>query len=426
MGDAGSDAALDGRRSRVHRWTGLVGLALRRVAGSIRRRGASRVTVAVLVVAVAVAVLVVVTGLSLGLANQPAVDDGTAYWIAPEGGGSLTGLTAAGGPQLGDVHATSAELEAHDAVDRATPVLVEVLQVRTVTGDSAEYVLAVGVVAPEGGGEIAGVSTDAMSPGDPFFGDGDYDGAHTGEVVLSPAAADLLGAEGGEGLMVTRPGPGAVDQSFSVTAVGEGEARTVQGEAPVALFQLSELQRFTGADGGDQADQILVHADSEDVVPVLEDAYDGATVVERGSLSGDRLLDAELPLAVSVSALLVVLVVMTLVIATTAGIDVEADRRQLAVFAALGLSGRSTATLVASRTLALAGLGGLAGAALGGAGLLAVNRLVAPYYELAAFALLTPEILAYGVGVAVLAGLLAVPYPVVLAGRTATMRELGG
>ena len=417
---------LGSRRSIVHRWIGLLGLSLRRVFASIRRPGTSRVTVAVLVVAVAVAVLIVVTGVSLGLANQPTVDDGTEYWIAPETAGTLTTLTAADGPQLGDVHTTSAELEALDEVDRATPILIEVLELRTDFDQGGEYILAIGVVVPEDGTPVAGVSTDVMTPGDPYFGDGHYDGEYTGEVVLSPAAAEMLDAEGDESLLITRPGPGAVDQSFFVAGVSEEDARTVQGEAPVALFQLSELQEFTGAATGDQADQILVHADSEAAVPILEEAYSEATVVERGALNGDRLMDADLPLAVSFSALLVVLVVMTLVVATTAGIDVEADRRQLAVFAALGVSARSTAGLVAARALALALLGGVVGATLGGAGLLALNHVVAPYYDLAAFALVSPTLLAYGAGVALLAGLLAVPYPVVLARRTATLRELGG
>lgn len=414
----------DASRSRLARWTGLLELSLRRIWNGIRSRGLSRVLVAVAVVAIAVAVLMVVTGLSLGLASQPAVDDpGMEYWIAPESATTLTTLTAAEGPQLGDVHERSAALEAHDEIERATPILVEVLEIRTDPQAEAEYILAIGIIPPADGSAIAGVSTEALTAGDPNHGDGDGD-AFTGEVVLSPAAGDLLSAEGDESLLITRPGPGAVDQSFSVTAVSETESRTVQGEAPIALFQLSELQAFTGADSGDQADQILVRADSEAAVPILEDTYTSANVVERGSISGDRAVNAELPLAISLSALLIVLLVMTLVITTTAGIDVEADRRQLAVFAALGMSSRSTTTLVATRTLMIAALGGVVGTVLGSLGIIVLNRVIAPYYELAAFAILTPTLAAYGIGIAVLAGLLAVPYPLVLARRIPTLQEL--
>lgn len=413
----------DPPRARRHRWTGLLALAGRRVLAGLRDRRRSRALVVVGVVAVAVAALVVVTGLSLGLANQPAVGDGgTEYWIAPGSASTLGALTAADGPKLGDVHERSRTLESHESVDRATPLLVEVLEVRTGRGEPSDYVVAVGLVAPRDGGRVAGLPTDGLTPGDPYFDGGEF----TGEVVLSPAAAELLGTDAGEGLFVSRPGPGTVDQSFSVTGVTGTEARTVQGEAPIALFQLSELQRFTGADRGDQADQILLDADSPAAAGVAEDVYPGATVVEREGVGGERVFDADLPLAVGLSALLVVLVVTALVVATAAGIDVEADRQRLAVLSALGFTAGSTSVVVASRTLALAAIGGLAGSILGGIGILLLNRVVAPLYGLPSFAVESPWLLAYGVGVAALAGLLAVPYPVLLARRTPTLGELEG
>jgi putative ABC transport system permease protein len=418
------DPDADPRRATRHRVLGLVELSLRRIADSLRRRRPSRALVVIGVVAVAVAVLVVVTGLSLGLATQPAVgDSGAEYWIAPESAGALTTLTAADGPRLGDVHATSADLERNDDVVRATPVLLDVLEIRTSPSRPAEYILAVGVVAAEDGGEVAGLSTAPLTAGDPYYADGGYDGGFTGEVVLSPAAANLLAAARGDSLLISRPGPSAVDQSFAVTHVQADDGR-VRNDAPVALFQLAELQAFTGADAGDQADQILVDVRSESAVPALEAAYPDATVVERGTVSPDRVADSEMPLAVALSALLVVFVVTALVVATAAGIDVEADRQRLAVLSALGYARGSTTGLVAIRTLALAALGGLAGSLLGAAGILLLNRVVAPAYDLGAVAVLSPALVAYGVGVAVLAGLLAVPYPVVLARRTVARREL--
>lgn len=415
----------DGDRSVLARWAGVLELSLQRVGYGLRRPGPSRVPVAVAIVAVAVAVLVVVTGLSLGLASQPAVDDpGTTYWVTPESADALTTLTAADGPNLGDVHRKSEQLAAHDDINHATPILIEVLEMRTDPETDSRYIIAIGVVDGEERDEIAGVSTAALTAGDPYFDGGSYDGGFTGQVVLSPAAAELLGADAGESLLISRPGPGAVDQSFSVADVSAGEARTVQGEAPVALFQLSELQAFTGNDAGDQANQILVHAESAAAVPMLEDAYPHGTVVERGALDGDQLVDSELPLAVSVSAFVVVLVVTTLVVATVSGIDIEADRQRLAVFAALGVGTRSTTGLVAIRTLALAVLGGVVGAFVGAVGIVVLNHVVAPHYGLAAFATLSPGLVGYGIAVAAVAGLLAVPYPVVLARRIPTLQEL--
>ena len=390
-----------------------------------RRSGLSRLTVSIAVIAVAIAIFVVVAGASLGVASQPAVDDAESeYWIAPESADTLTTVTAADGPQLGDVHQTSAELEAHEEIDRATPVLVEVLEFRTEFDGEAQYVMAIGVITTEDRGSVAGVSTEGLAASDPYYADGTYDGEFSGDVVLTRAGAEVLDAEDGDGLIITRPGPGAVDQSFSVASVSDQDARTVQGEVPVAVFQLSELQSFTGAANGDQADQILVDADSEAAVPIMEDAYPQASVIERDSAGGDRLLDSELPLAMSLSALLISLVVTTLVIATATGIEIEADRQNLAVLAALGLSSRSTTGMVLTRTLALAAIGGLVGAVLGSLGIVLVNTLVETYLAVPGFAMLTWQIASYGVGVAILAGLLAAPYPVFLARRTATLGEL--
>ncbi len=425
MADTGtkSDVDADGRIWR--RWIGVIGLSLRRIVADLRRPGLSRLTVSVAVIAVAIAVFVVVAGTSLGLASQPAIDDAESeYWIAPESADTVTTVTAADGPQLGNVHEQSAELESSDKIDRATPVLVEVLEFRTDFDAEAEYLMAVGVVSSDDEQAVGGITTEGLAPGDPYYADGGYDGEFTGDVVLSPAGAQVLDAEPGEGLLITRPGPGAVDQSFSVTRVSEQEARTVQGEVPVAVFQLSELQEFTGAASGDQADQILVDANSDAAVPIMEDAYPHATVVERGTPSGERLLDAEVPLAMAVSALLITLVVTTLVIATATGIEVEADRRQLAVLSALGLSSRSTTGLVLTRTITLAAIGGVVGALVGALGIVLVNTLVESYLGVQAFALLSWQVAGYGVIVAILSGMLAAPYPVFLARRTVLLGEL--
>jgi|AntDeeMinimDraft_5_1070356.scaffolds.fasta_scaffold08490_3 putative ABC transport system permease protein len=416
---------VDAQGSAWRRWIGVVGLSLRRLTADASRPGLSRMTVSITVVAVAIAIFVVVAGTSLGLASQPPIDDAESeYWIVPESADTLTTVTAAEGPQLGDVHATSAELEENEEIDRATPVLVEVVEFRTDFDDDLEYIMAIGVVSSEDQQRVAGVSTEGLEPNDLYYADGTYDGDFSGDIVLSPAAAELLGAEQGDGVLLTRPGPGSVDQSFSVTRVSERDAQTVQGEVPVAVFQLSELQSFTGADAGDQADQILVDADSEAAVPIMEGSYPEATVVERDTPAGGRLLDAELPLAMALSALLITLIVTTLVVATTAGLEVEADRRHLAVLSALGLSRRSTTGLVLTRTLALAVAGGVVGAVLGSLGIVLVNMLVKSYLGTTGFALLSWQVASYGVAVAAIAGLLAAPYPVLLARRTVTLGEL--
>ena len=420
--------------SRWARWRGLVGLAGRRLRGRTADGLFNRVTFTVLVVAVAVALLVVVTGLSLGLASGAAVGAGNAdFRVVPESGGTLSSVVAVGDPALGDAHGRAEELAAVDGVRRVTPVLVGVVRLRAPASEAPEYVLGVGVVPPEEPVRVGGLSTAPLTPGEPGFvnGSGDGSGAGdggetTGEVVLSPAAATLLNASAGDDLVVGSPASGTVEYSgYGVTAVADSRARGPAGNAPVALFHLRDLQTLTGAAECDQATQLIVWTSGPGVQPRLEAAASGAQVLERGGLNAGQVFDSDLPLAVAAAALLVALGVVGLFVATTMGLEVETDRQFLALLAAVGVARRSRLAVVAATTVGLAALGGLVGVVLGAGLAVALNVAVPALLGLPVAVQFSPIVGVYGVAVAVIAGLLAVPYPLAVARRTATSEVLG-
>lgn len=412
--------------SRLARWLGLLGLAGQRIRRRATTGTVNRVTLAIGIVALAVALLVVVTGISIGLATQSTVSGSDVqYWIVPESSTTLTTVVTVRGPQLGDVHDTSAEIERLDGVTGATPVLIDIVRMRAPGSEQPEYVLGVGIIPRRSGETVSGISTAPLTPGDPHFAGGSYAGEFTGEVILSPAAATVLNASTGNDLAVASPASGEVQYSgFAVTDVSESGFQTVGGNLPVAVVHLSELQTLTGAATGDQADQMLVRTNDPSVKPALRAVYPEAEVVARRSLNSQQVIDSELPLAISLTALLAGLVIAGLFVATTMGLEVEADRQLLAVLAAVGISERGRLLVVAATTLTIALAGGMIGIVLGALGIVLVNYVATTQFALPAIARLHPLLLGYGLGVALVMGLLAVPYPVLVARRTEILEEL--
>ncbi|MEF8791588.1 MAG: hypothetical protein V5A61_15790 [Haloarculaceae archaeon] len=418
--DGGSAPTAGG--SRRARWLGVAGLAVRRSLSPAGRGGSRQTALTVLGVAVAVATTLVVASVALALVSGPAVaGTDAAYWIVP-GGSASSAVTAVEGQRLGRVHATSERIEGFDGVERATPVLFALTRVEA--DESAPYVLVVGVVAHPGG-TVAGLPTDALAPGDPFYANGSYAGTWTGEAVLSTSAARVLDVS--EGDPVALGGArGAAAGGVRVTRVAEPAASGV-GQFPVALVHLAELQSVTGAAGTDSADQILVRASpGADVRERLAGIYPNSEVLTQGGLLRQRAVDSRLPVAVSVAGLIVGVVVGALVVATALGFELLADAPQRAVMAAVGLSGRSRLWLVAVQGLTVTLAGGLAGIGLwlGAVGL--ANLVSTRLLDGGLVARLHPAIGAYGVGVALLVALLAVPYLLVLGGRTNALDRLEG
>jgi putative ABC transport system permease protein len=294
---------------------------------------------------------------------------------------------------------------------------------RAPQSDGPEYVLAIGVVPDGGSTSISGVSTPALESGDPYYAGGSYDGKFTGEVVLSPAAADILNASSDDSLTVESQATGE-RVTFAVAAVSESRIRTVGGQVPVALVHLSELQSLTGANEDDLADQILVSTDSPGVKPALERVYPEAAVVERTGLAAQRLGDENLLLAMSVTALVVALAVGVLFVMTTTALEIEADRQQLAVFAVLGFSTRARSIVVVVTTLLIALSGAAVGVLVAAVGSWGINVALTALFASIPIVVFHPLFIVYALCVALVIGMLAVPYPLLLARRTDVLGEL--
>ncbi|MWV41122.1 FtsX-like permease family protein [Natrialba sp. INN-245] len=406
--------------SRRERWRGLTELSLVRLRNRATRTGPRRTIATVTAVALTIALLVVLTGVALALAGGVAEDTDADVRITPEDGGTFSSIDGVEEPRLGETSQRSATIREQDGVDHASPVLVETGRLETGDGSDHGPVLLVGVVPDGESRTVAGVPTDGLEPGDPHYADGSYDGVPTGEVVLSEPAADRLDAEEGDELGV--PGAHLAGESthppLTVTSV-EGEDGDSGSDVPVALVHLSELQTFAGSGDDELADTILVWGEPDAAASAAADAYPNAAVGPVGNGGPSALFDDGLALATGLLALVVGIAICASFVATTAGMNVDHDRTALAVLESVGVPTSGRLGIVALSTVTTAMCGALLGAALGFVGIRVVNVVAG-----SAVATTHPLFVPYAVGVALLATLIAVPYPLAVANRTSVLEEV--
>jgi hypothetical protein len=299
-------------------------LGVRRLYGKLAGAESTRLVLSVTGIAVAIMLLTTVSGIALGLGSQTAVQsDNVDYWVVPESGDVQSIAVSTGGTQLGNTHAVSAEIAADERVDHATPVLLQVIPIAGSSGP--EYVLFVGVVPPEEGNPtVPGLPTASLSPGDPYYANGSYDGEWTGEAVLNPTTAELLNVSAGGQIDIPR-----VDQPITTAEVAEGDFTTGVGSVPVALVHLSELQQMADVTGTDSADQILVNTNAAGVESRLEGIYPKTTVVTQTGIAAEDASISSLPLAMAVAAFITALVVGVLFTATMMGLEGRQTGRPL-------------------------------------------------------------------------------------------------
>ncbi|OAQ54161.1 hypothetical protein HTG_01110 [Natrinema mahii] len=423
------------RGRRVRRWVGLFRIAIYRLVARLRHVPRQTI-VTVALIAVTIALLMIVTGIAAGIATDSPADSEADVRIVPAGGGTLSSVIDVETARLGNVHETSATLDEREDVAYATPVLVEAVRIRVDGSDETETVLAMGVVPPAEPIAIEGVSTAPLEPGDPHFANGAYDGARTGEVVLTDDAAAAINASEGDSLEVgssaaatrRRENTGG-SLAYTATAIEDTAANGVSGALPIVMLHLSELQSISGADDDDLADQVLVKTGPDASTTAVEsaaaDAYPNATVQtgDDGQLASIRSND--FALATSLVALIVAVVICSLFVATSAALTIDKDRQTIAVFAAIGFSTRSRLAIVAVTTLSLTLAGALVGIVLGTIGISVTNYVATATVAPEPIATIRPAFGLYAVAVALIAGVLALPYPLSLVARTNVVTELG-
>jgi putative ABC transport system permease protein len=362
--------------------------------------------------------MVVVAGIGVGIATQSTVyGDNVDYWITPESDGGSSVLVNTDGPQFGSVHPTTANLSERDSIAYASPVLTQPMRIKTVNR-SAENVLAIGIIKSPQFSTVADVTTEGLSNGDPYY----YGGNWTGEISLSSGAGQLLSATEGDQLTVTRPA-GAADRNLTVTAIDAGN--TTGSQFPIVVMQLSELQAITGADANDEADQIVVSSTNLRIQSELADIYPQSTVTTRAGLNAQAVFEDELPLALSVTAAIIAIVIGTLFVMTTTGLSVASDRGRLATLAAIGISRSTRFRLLAIEILSITLVGGLLGVVLGVGGIRLANIAARQTIISGDIASAEPIVVAFGVVIAGVIGLLVLPYLALLLRRVGTASEVG-
>lgn len=395
-------------RRTLIRWIGFIAVGIRRTASRATHTARQRVRFSGLGVAAAIALLIMVTGLGVGLATSTTVyDDDLDYWIVPDTDSPQSPLIATDNTQFSSVHETNDRIREHEGVDSSTPVLSQIHRVEA--NGTSEYILVVGVINTPELDRVSGVDSDSLTPHDPHYSNGEYNGKWTGEVILSQGAADLLTVSS------TDPVTIAGNNSFAVTAINN-QSRSA-GDVPTALVQLSELQHVTGSETYDQADQFVVGTNSPTVQNDLEEIYPQSSVQSRGEVAMSETLNSDLSLALALTALIVSLSIGTLFVVTTSGLEIVADRQQLAILSAMGVSVRSQLRLVGTQTLVLTGAGGLVGTIGGLIGIRVINAIAVRTITTEPIAVSHPLFVGYGIGVALLVGLFSLPVLLVVARR---------
>ena len=403
--------------SNWRRLVGLVRFGVRRTAAhaSVSRQ----VVFAVVGVAFTVMLMTTVGGIALGLASNSAVQsEDVDYWVVPEESTAEALAVDVGGPSLGDVHAVTDRLSTDRRIDYVTPIALRIVRLSNTETGTREYVLAVGVI-PARDQSVAGLSMSALTPGDPYYANGSFDGRWTGELVTSDAAAQLLDADTGTVLR----SDGTTNASFLVVDRQQAGLSTGAGPVPVVVVHLAELQALSGGTASDQAEQLLVRTDDPSVRSDIERLYPETDVVARGDLSARQLSTSNLPLAVAVTAFLTAFTVGVLLVATTMGLAVTDDRAFVATLAALGFSGSSRSLLVLVEVLTVALLGGGLGTVLGLVGIVLTNAATRHLLGVGV-AVVDGRLLAVGLAVSVLIGLVASAYPLWLTRRTRIIEVL--
>ncbi|MFC4543505.1 FtsX-like permease family protein [Halosolutus amylolyticus] len=413
--------AIDGRRRT--RWTGLVGLTATRLWKRATRTVTGRIVSTIVAVALTIAFLLVITGVALALAEGGVASETDAdVRITPEEGGTLSTVDGLEGPRLGMANDRTTEIRSQSGVDHASPVLLETVRLESTDGEP-RTILLVGVAPDDEPRTVAGLSTSELASAD-SGSDGGTDGRPPNSaIVLSDAASDRLDASAGDEVAVSSVYAGSSSPSLTVGSVEESSA-DAETDVPVALVRLSDLQTFAGADEGQLATQLLVWGESDAAASAAEEAYPHATIESTNGGDPSTLLGDGLALATSLLALVVGVSICAAFVATTMGMTVDRDRRTLAVLEAVGFPTRSRLAVVALTTGLTTLCGAVLGLGLGVLGIAAVNAIASATLATGTVAIVTPLFVPYALAVALLSGLVAVPYPLAVAGRTTVLEEV--
>ena len=384
---------------------------MQRTIGAFSGQDRSRIILSILGVSIAISLLLVVSGLALGLAMGATVmGDDVNYVIVPSAAsGGESAIAAPDNPQFGAAHDGLDAILASESVERATPVLFYLSSIER--HGEVDYLLVIGIVPDHAPSSVAGLPTDHFSSGITRGTD-----EWTGELVVSEGGAEVLGIATEDTLMIR-------DSEFTVRSVAKASGGDIWSGIPVALAHLSELQTASGFDEHDRAHQFLVVTDSSAAGAALERIYPDARVLTQSGLAAESAMDSGLPIALGATALIVALMIGTLFVSTAMGLEVLATRDELIALRSIGGSTRATFSVVAIQTIIIAFIGGLVGIAGGYFGIALINAALANLSSFPAIAMSPWWFSGFGLFIALLIGMISLPYLYFLIRRTAVIHR---
>ena len=325
----------------------------------------TRVVLVVLGVALATFAAMTLANVGLGVleTGQGRLDQsGRDLWITggpvrlvPGGSGVESGIT--------DAHRLEADLARRDDV-----VTAVALSFRTVyvSNGSGEFETVIGAGAPAVGAAVRITEGRGFTSGDPHYAGGTYDGPMTGEVVIDPRAASLLGVGVGDTLQVGGTPAVAAGSEFRVVGVSPTFSNFLG--SPTVVLHLSELQAVTGTTGTDAATIVTVDlvdgADVERAEREIQVRYPEYEVRTNREQLETTLRQQAVVLASGASMVVFAAATGLAITVNTLVSYVYGRRRELAALKAVGVSTRTLVAVTVVQALLLGLAGGAVGTAL--------------------------------------------------------------
>ncbi len=387
----------------LRRTLGLAGLALRQLASD-----RARTLFAIVGVAFAVLSVTLLFGVGAGVVDtgETLLDESDRdLWVT--GGPVEFQRGTVGGFQnpVVDAHTVAGEMQRHEGVEVASPLAFQTVYI---SADGEEFETIIGGGVRDGGTltfEAGGPFTDGGS--ETHRADGDYDGPMTGEVIVNPEIASTYDLDIGDTVHVGGTIRAAEETELEVVGISGTFEEFVGSETVV--MPLSELQTLTGSAHNDRATLISLE---------VESGVDEATVsteLEESFPEYDIRTNREQFTAVLDRQALVIASGVSLVgLAVLAGIGLSLNlflsliyqqRRELAVYRALGGSRSSTVGLAVFQAALIAAAGALLGVALTPVLAIGVDQIAVTVTGFEGLVQVPLEGYALGVGLAGLFGL---------------------
>ncbi|WP_416841221.1 ABC transporter permease [Haloferax sp. DFSO52] len=327
-------------------------------------RGRTILTILGITLAVLAATLLAGTGIGVVETGQEKFDAaGRDIWMT--GGPVRFSPTGVGGFEntIVGAHELEAELEARDDVRVATPMAFQTVYVKS---NDSEYETLVGVGAPARGESVQITNGSGFSSEDVHYGDGNYTGPMTHEVVIDQRTADLMNVSVGDSLYIG--GTTGIARNNEFTVVGISPTFSQFLGTPSVVVHLSELQEITGTTGTDKASLVTLTvedgADPETVATDLEAAYPAYDVRTNQEQLTELLREQAVIMAAGGSLVFLALFAGLALTVNILLSHVYHQQREFAALKALGTSSWTLSLTLVFQALFVGTIGGALGVVL--------------------------------------------------------------